>query len=187
MRGYIILVWMISCFGLTSSSELIINGDFEQRDFGWQMDCLDNPLQHDSLHGYYLVMTPPCQIKQCMLQSGYLKMQVSSLDINITFDDLPFYGDVVYNHYGGFVTCRNHDGCCLGITVNSNSTIDNISLDDSVKQEKSHHDGISQDVKIVIIIFALLVFCICGCVCCHHLIKNRIDNPDSEMHEVVKV
>ncbi len=171
------------------SSELIVNGNFDRSNFGWQFECQEDPLQHNaSSKDNYVLMIPPCQIMQCPSGGGYLKMQVSSPDLNVTFDRNFVDGEVVDGYYQGWVTCRRRDGCCLVIAVKNNSvSIDDISLDDKVEEERSgDRDLIQEDVKIVIIIIVLLVFCICTCACCHQLVKNRIDSPDREMHEVTR-
>lgn len=188
MYEMLTLLCFILLIGSLSSKELLLNGDFESYNLGWQFDCQQDPIRSNtSFKNSYLWMTPPCQVSQCCSSGGYLKMQVSSLDFNITFDQQPFSGTLDSGYYQGWVTCRHNDGCCLVISAfNTSVIIDNISLDDQVEREENRHDDMSRDIRIILIILVMVGFCICACACCHHLVKNRIDNPDSEMQEVTR-
>lgn len=115
----------------------MVNGNFEKQTNGWQVTCSDNPICNAELcgqgfgQGYYLLLTSPCRIMQCLKAGGYLKMQVSSLDLNITFDEEPFVGSWSKDVYVGNVTCRS--SCCLVLTgSNVSVAVDNISLDDGI-------------------------------------------------------
>ena len=177
------LFTLLICY--TSSKELLTNGNFDRYNIGWELDCPicnAETCERSFGQGNYLLITSPCHIKQCIQQGdGYLKMQLSSLDLNISFGQQPFIGSWSGDVYQGKVTCLDKP-CCLVLT-GSNITVivDNISLDDGEEIEEERNEISS---IFIFSFLGLILLCFFWFKCCLEPKEAKEAKKDTEMTTV---
>ncbi len=167
----LILLLLLSV-SLSSSKELLWNGNFEEFDQNWQFTCYPNPICDENLchetfgSGYYLKAQKPCQLVQCTQSGGKLTFQASSSHLDITFGDQPFVGVLISdNRYTGNVSC-NDGYCCLKINfTNTTVYLDNISLDDG---------KIDPTIYVIILFPAAGLLCVIILLIIHYYKTQRV-------------
>ena len=157
-----ILAFLLLIFvAITPAKEILQNGNFDNYDHDWLFECQTNPICDENLcleifgSGYYIKGQAPCRMVQCIWSGGQLTLQVSSLDLKITFNDQPFQGELISdNLYRGNVSCDD-DYCCLIIDfTNTTVYLDNISLDDG----KVDMEPIIFGIVLVVTCLLMIIF-----------------------------
>lgn len=190
-------IWLcLFMLPIISGEQLIINGDFEQYDYGWTFNCDSNPLCNKNLcrdgeaksGDYFLLLgNQDCTLQQCVQSTAatYLKFYASreaELIVEIN-GNLWQNGDYLDDYYQGYTKCPIEDVCCIKISSftsinNTSFVVDKITLDQKERLTIYTFIFYFALVLLIILIATLLPLA------CHKLItglgKAKLERLNSE-------